>query len=28
VRQPIFRTAMDRWRRYEAHLQPLVQALA
>jgi hypothetical protein len=28
VRQPIFRTALDRWRRYEKHLQPLVDALA
>jgi len=27
VRQPIFRTSLDRWRRYEAHLGPLIQAL-
>lgn len=28
VRQPIFHTAIDRWRRYERHLQPLIDALA
>lgn len=28
VRQPIFTTALGRWRRYEAHLQPLIEALA
>jgi tetratricopeptide (TPR) repeat protein len=27
VRQPIFSTAIDRWRRYEAHLGPLFEAL-
>jgi tetratricopeptide (TPR) repeat protein len=27
VRQPIFRTSLDRWRRYEAHLGPLLEAL-
>jgi len=27
VRQPIFRTSLDRWRRYEAHLGPLIAAL-
>jgi Flp pilus assembly protein TadD len=27
VRQPIFRTSLDRWRRYEAHLGPLIGAL-
>jgi tetratricopeptide (TPR) repeat protein len=27
VRQPIFRTSVDRWRRYEAHLGPLIRAL-
>ena len=27
VRQPIFNTALGRWRRYEAHLRPLIAAL-
>ncbi len=27
VRQPIFRTSLQRWRRYAAHLAPLTQAL-
>src|SRR6185295_16721320 len=27
VRQPIYKTSMKRWKRYEAHLQPLIQAL-
>jgi tetratricopeptide (TPR) repeat protein len=27
VRQPIFRTSLDRWRRYESHLGPLIAAL-
>jgi tetratricopeptide (TPR) repeat protein len=27
VRQPIFRTSLERWRRYEAHLGPLFDAL-
>jgi tetratricopeptide (TPR) repeat protein len=27
VRQPIFRTSIDRWRPYERHLGPLVEAL-
>jgi len=27
VRQPIFRTSVDRWRRYEARLGPLLEAL-
>ncbi|HEY1752462.1 MAG TPA: sulfotransferase [Caulobacteraceae bacterium] len=27
VRQPIFRTSLGRWRRYEAHLGPLMEAL-
>jgi hypothetical protein len=27
VRQPIFRTALERWRRYEPHLEPLFEAL-
>lgn len=28
VRQPIYRHAVERWRRYESHLKPLVSALA
>ena len=28
VRQPIYRTSIGRWKRYEPHLQPLIQALA
>jgi tetratricopeptide (TPR) repeat protein len=27
VRQPIYRDAVGRWKRYEAHLQPLLEAL-
>lgn len=27
VRQPLYATAVDRWRRYEAHLSPLIEAL-
>ena len=27
VRQPIYRTSMQRWRRYEKHLGPLLEAL-
>jgi hypothetical protein len=27
VRQPIFTTSLQRWRRYEAHLAPLLRAL-
>jgi hypothetical protein len=27
VRQPIFRTSLQRWRRYEAQLGPLLEAL-
>ncbi len=27
VRQPIYRGAVGRWRRYEKHLQPLIEAL-
>ena len=27
VRKPIFETSVDRWRRYESHLQPLFDAL-
>jgi hypothetical protein len=27
VRQPIFRTSLGRWRRYEAKLGPLIEAL-
>jgi tetratricopeptide (TPR) repeat protein len=27
VRQPIFKTSIDRWRRYEKHLGPLLEAL-
>jgi hypothetical protein len=28
VRQPIYRSSMQRWRRYEKHLAPLIAALA
>lgn len=28
VRQPVYKTSIGRWRRYEAHLAPLQQALA
>ena len=28
VRQPIYRTSVERWRRYESHLGPLLGALA
>jgi Sulfotransferase family len=27
VRQPIYRTSMERWKRYEKHLGPLLDAL-
>ena len=27
VRQPIFKTSVERWRRYEKHLGPLFDAL-
>jgi hypothetical protein len=27
VRQPIYRTSVQRWRRYERHLGPLIEAL-
>lgn len=27
VRQPVYSTSVDRWRRYEAHIQPLLTAL-
>jgi hypothetical protein len=27
VRQPIYRDSVGRWKRYEAHLQPLLEAL-
>ena len=27
VRQPMYKNAVGRWRRYEKHLQPLLQAL-
>lgn len=27
VRQPIYKTSVDRWRKYEAHLGPLLKAL-
>ena len=27
VRKPIYRTAVDRWRRYDIHLDPLREAL-
>jgi hypothetical protein len=27
VRQPIYRSSVQRWRRYEAHLGPLLEAL-
>ena len=27
VRRPIYRTSVGRWKRYEAHLQPLIEAL-
>ena len=28
IRQPIYKRAVERWRRYEAHLGPLLEALA
>jgi hypothetical protein len=28
VRQPIYREATEEWQRYDAHLQPLKEALA
>lgn len=27
VRQPVYKSAVERWRRYESHLQPLLEAL-
>jgi tetratricopeptide (TPR) repeat protein len=27
VRQPVYKTSVERWRKYEAHLQPLLEAL-
>jgi hypothetical protein len=27
VRQPMYRSSVGRWKRYEAHLQPLLEAL-
>ena len=27
VRQPIYTTSVERWRRYERHLTPLIEAL-
>ncbi len=27
VRQPVYRTSVERWRRYEKHLGPLLAAL-
>jgi len=27
VRRPVYRSSVERWRRYEAHLQPLIDAL-
>ena len=27
VRRPIFRTSLDRWRRYRRHLGPLIEAI-
>lgn len=27
VRQPIYKTSVERWRRYEKHLQPLIEVL-
>jgi hypothetical protein len=27
VRKPLFRTSLQRWRRYEAYLAPLLQEL-
>jgi hypothetical protein len=27
VRQPIYRSSVQRWRRYERHLGPLLEAL-
>jgi hypothetical protein len=28
VRRPLYRSSLQRWRRYERHLGPLIQALA
>ena len=28
VRQPIYKTSVERWRRYENHLAPLLQAIS
>ena len=27
VRQPIYKNSIERWKRYEKHLQPLIDAL-
>ena len=27
VRQPIYKSSVERWKRYEKHLQPLIDAL-
>ena len=27
VRRPIYKTSAERWRRYEAHIGPLLEAL-
>ena len=27
VRQPLYRSSLERWRRYERHLGPLIEAL-
>jgi hypothetical protein len=27
IRQPIYKTAVKRWQRFETHLQPLINAL-
>jgi hypothetical protein len=27
VRQPLYRSSLERWRRYERHLVPLIEAL-
>jgi len=27
VRQPIYNTSVERWRKYEVHLEPLLEAL-
>ena len=28
VRQPIYQTSVEKWRQYEAHIQPLIEALS